>query len=120
MLRKEMTKTEKTLWRYLSNRGFCQFKFRRQYPLAGFILDFYCPEKRMGIEIDGPIHDKKSEHDKERQIIIENHGIKVLRLKNEQIEKELDSALRAIKHFIAPSLSRAKSRDGEGVSEGRG
>ncbi|MBI5699456.1 endonuclease domain-containing protein [Candidatus Saganbacteria bacterium] len=117
MLRKEMTKTEKTLWRYLSNRGFCQFKFRRQYPLAGFILDFYCPEKRMGIEIDGPIHDNKPEHDKERQVIIENYGIRVLRLKNEQIEKELDSALKAIKHFITPSLSRAKSRDGEGVPE---
>lgn len=112
ILRKKMTKTEKILWSYLSNRGFCRFKFRRQYPLVGFILDFYCPEKRMGIEVDGLIHDKQPEYDKERQTIIENHGVKILRLKNEQIEKELDPALKAIKHFITPSLRR-----GEGVPE---
>jgi len=98
-----MTPTEKSIWKYLSNRGFCKFKFRRQYPIRGFILDFFCPERKLGIEIDGPIHDKRKAYDRAREEIINDLGINILRFKNKDIEKDLMSVLRQIKRYVIPS-----------------
>ena len=103
ILRKRMTPTEKSIWKYLSNRGFCKFKFRRQYPIRGFILDFFCPERKLGIEIDGPIHDKRKAYDRAREEIINDLGINILRFKNKDIEKDLMSVLRQIKRYVIPS-----------------
>ena len=54
-LRKELTETEKRLWKYLRDRRFFNKKFRRQHIFRGFILDFYCPEEKLAIELDGPM-----------------------------------------------------------------
>jgi very-short-patch-repair endonuclease len=55
-LRKNMTDAEKVLWQQLRNRKLGDLKFRRQHPVGIFILDFYCHEKKLAIEVDGGIH----------------------------------------------------------------
>lgn len=112
-----MTKSEKILWKYLSNRGMCGYKFRRQFPIGRFILDFYCPEKRLAIEIDGGIHNNLKEYDDIRQQIVEDKGIDFLRFKNEDIIERPNEVLKLIKRKIIPS-----PQSGEGwpeQSEGR-
>ena len=98
-----MTRAEKVLWKYLSNKGMCGFKFRRQFPIDRFILDFYCPAKRLAIEIDGGIHHNQREYDRIRQEIIEDKGINFLRFKNQDVMKNLNFVLKSIKRKIVPS-----------------
>jgi len=57
--RKESTGAEERLWWLLRNRFMLGFKFRRQYLFRGFIIDFYCPQARLAIELDGGIHEKQ-------------------------------------------------------------
>jgi len=102
-LRKKMTRSEGLLWTYLNNRGMCGFKFRRQYPFHGFVIDFYCPEKRLGIELDGGIHKCQKEYDKQRQQIIEREKVRLLRFENESVLQDMESVLRTIKKFLIPS-----------------
>ena len=71
ILRKDQTKAEKIIWELLHNRKFMDLKFRRQHVIEGFVLDFYCHELRLGLEIDGSVHLKKKEYDALRQNIIE-------------------------------------------------
>ena len=102
-LRKRLTPVESLLWKYLKDRHMVQIKFRRQYPVAGFVLDFYCPAKKLGIELDGGIHDFRKEYDMARQDIIEDKGIKILRFKNRDIEDNIEMVLKKIKRIISPS-----------------
>ena len=55
-LRNDMTRAEIILWKYLRNRGMLGFRFRRQFSIESFIVDFYCPELKLVIEIDGETH----------------------------------------------------------------
>ena len=112
-LRKEQTYTEKLLWKYLDNRGMCGFKFRRQHPFYGFVLDFYCPEKQLGIEVDGSVHNNLAEYDSQRQNIIEYHGIKILRFNNEDISTRIKYVLKSIKDVLIPSPQRGEGCRGE-------
>lgn len=54
--RKNPTKSKKIIWNALRNRQFFDLKFRRQYLIEGYLIDFYCPELKLAVEIDGPIH----------------------------------------------------------------
>jgi imidazole glycerol-phosphate synthase subunit HisF len=102
VLRNNLTLAEEKLWNVLSNKKFHGLKFRRQHPIGGFILDFYCHSIKLAIEIDGNIHllpDVKI-NDKERQIIIEEMGIKVVRFTNEQINEDVSSVLNALELVI--------------------
>ena len=99
-LRKNATPAEKLLWKYLDNKGMCGFKFRRQHPVDGFVLDFYCSEGRLAVEIDGDIHRFQKEQDRERQMIIESKGIEFLRFTNEDVMDNTDDVLRTIKRKL--------------------
>lgn len=55
-LRKNATACERILWRHLRNRNFANYKFRRQHPVEPYILDFYCPQANLAIELDGGGH----------------------------------------------------------------
>ena len=103
-LRKESTEAEKVLWKYLRNRNFYNKKFRRQYIFLGFIIDFYCPEEKLGIELDGSVHLNQKEYDTRRQNIIEEKGIRLLRFKNSDVLQVIEDVLQTIKS----SLSAAK------------
>ena len=92
-LRLEMTPTERKLWVHLRNRGVERLKFRRQHPIGRFIVDFYCAEYRLVIELDGPIHELQSARDRTRTAWLEEHGYQESRFSNEQVNEQLELVL---------------------------
>ncbi len=100
-LRKEETKAEKILWQELRNSNI-GIKFRRQYPIDMYILDFYSPKIKLSIELDGSIHNLKEtrEYDEERKIYLRSKYIHELRFWNSEIENSLNSALSKIRTKI--------------------
>jgi len=91
-LRHKPTKAEEILWEFLRNRKLGNFKFRRQYPLEPHIVDFYCPERKLQIELDRSVHmdPNRARLDIERTRRLEEKGIKVLRFQNEDVEQSLE------------------------------
>jgi len=98
-LRHEETKAEKILWKELRNRKL-DVKFRRQHPIDKFIIDFYAPEIKLGIELDGSSHTETQEYDEQRTEHFESQGIKIIRFWNSEIEKDLKDVVRKIKEKI--------------------
>jgi very-short-patch-repair endonuclease len=101
-LRTEMTPAEKLLWSLVRNRKIAGLKFRRQHPIGKYIADFYCPEKKLVIELDGGIHDtvEQKEHDEGRTAEIENYELKIIRFKNEEVINDSEEVLKKIKENI--------------------
>jgi very-short-patch-repair endonuclease len=97
-LRWNQTPQEEKLWFGL-RRNKLGFKWRRQHSIGGYIADFYCPKKKLVIELDGSQHSEKGskEYDKNRTNFLEGAGIKVLRFKNNEIENNLIKVLGKIK-----------------------
>jgi very-short-patch-repair endonuclease len=81
-LRKALTPQELGLWLRLKNRQLGGFRFRRQHPVGPYILDFYCPERRLAVEIDGEVHNQPDQiaHDRRRDAYCLDRGIATLRL----------------------------------------
>ncbi len=96
-LRKEATEAEQKLWRHLRNRGLSA-KFRRQHPVGPFILDFYCHEARLAVEVDGGGHAEaeQAEYDAERSRALAGEGVRVLRFWNGDVMKNVDGVVDAI------------------------
>jgi very-short-patch-repair endonuclease len=94
-LRTNMPKAEGLVWARLRDRQVEGYKFRRQYSVGAFVVDFYCPELKLAIEIDGPSHrmDGAPEYDAQRQLFLEGKGITVLRVTNVQVYQDLDAAI---------------------------
>jgi len=85
-LRKNMTRSELILWKKLKERNLFKFKFRRQHPIDIFIVDFYCHELKLVIEVDGEIHNNDmKDYDLGRESELNRFGITVLRFTNEQV-----------------------------------
>ncbi len=106
-LRKTQTKAEEVLWAHLRRRRLSGLKFRRQHPLGRYIADFYCPEVRLVIELDGAVHDleDQKEYDELRKQMIEVHGVRMLRFRNDQIEKDIEGVLSKISDITSSSKS---------------
>lgn len=98
-LRRTITPEERILWYKLwhNNLG---YKFRRQHSIGNFIADFFCPEKRLIIELDGSQHLDNQEYDKERTEYFESLGIKVIRFWNNEINKNLNGVVMKIKEEL--------------------
>jgi very-short-patch-repair endonuclease len=96
-LRKNSTKGEKILWSKLRNRNL-GYKFRRQYSIENFVVDFYCPELKLVIEVDGVTHisDEEVRHDKIRQEYLESLDLTVKRYLNSDIYNNLKNVIRDI------------------------
>ncbi len=92
-LRKEHTDSEAVLWRALRNRQLEGRKFRRQNPIGAFVVDFYCSEERLAVEVDGRIHETQREADALRQEIIESLGVRFVRVTADQVERDLPGVL---------------------------
>jgi very-short-patch-repair endonuclease len=92
ILRKNMTLAELILWKKLKDKKIFKSKFRRQHPVDIFIVDFYCHEYKLAIEIDGEIHNNEEtkEYDLGRTAELKNYGISVLRFTNDQVIYNLD------------------------------
>jgi len=76
-----MTMPERLLWKHLSHQQMDGFKFRRQHPAGPFILDFYCPDLKLRIEVDGDQHgrDEGVVHDRNRDAYLKDRDIEILR-----------------------------------------
>ena len=107
-LRRNMPYPEQKLWYYLRKRFVRGYKFRRQHGIGPYIVDFYCPEKRLAIEIDGSQH-IDSESDKERTVFLNAQEISVLRFWNNEVNINLEGVMLKIATTLSPSLS-AKGR----------
>jgi very-short-patch-repair endonuclease len=101
-LRHNQTEPERILWNKLKNKRLAGYKFFRQYSIDHYILDFYCPRAKLGIELDGSHHaeDEIAEYDRIRTIHIESHGIKILRFWNSDIHTRLQDVLEAISYQL--------------------
>ena len=95
VLRNAMTPSEKILWQYLRKKRLSGIVFRRQHPISQFIVDFYCHEARLVIEIDGDIHNQQEnkEYDENRTFELENFGLKVIRFLNDDINNNIKKVL---------------------------
>jgi very-short-patch-repair endonuclease len=88
--RRSPTAAEAATWELLRGRRCLGLKFRRQYPVRGFVVDFYCASLRLAIELDGGVHDDPAAkgRDTERTTALNSEGIQVLRLRNEQVSAD--------------------------------
>ena len=102
MRRKCETPAEKLLWRYLRNSQLDGFKFRRQHPVADFIADFYCHKAKLVVEVDEKYHDRPEQafNDKVRTSVMNRHGLKVLRFRDEEVFREIDQVLHIIREHL--------------------
>lgn len=94
-LRKNQTPEEAKLWMLLRNRRFSKFKFRRQFPIDGYIVDFCCLSKRLIIELDGGQHNQNPA-DKDRDEYLEKQGFRVLRIWNNELNQSEEAVLEKI------------------------
>ena len=98
-LRRAITPEEEIVWHKLwhNNLG---YKFRRQHSIGNFIADFFCPVKRLVIELDGEIHEGQIEYDDGREAEIEKYDIKVIRFTNGEVINDIYSVVNKIKTII--------------------
>jgi very-short-patch-repair endonuclease len=99
-LRREPQPSEALLWESLRNRRLAGRKFRRQQPIGAFIVDFYCDEAALVVEVDGPIHRQRLSADRERQRILESLGLRVLRVPARQVEQNIEGVLARIQYEL--------------------
>ncbi len=95
-MRRNPTPAEGKLWERLRKKQLLGLKFRRQHSIERFIVDFYCRQARLVVEVDGPIHDYTPAEDAIRQEFIEFQGLRVLRFINEQVLGETEGVLAEI------------------------
>jgi len=95
-MRHEPTSAEDVLWQQLRNRQVNGAKFRRQYAIEIFIVDFVCMDHRLIVEVDGPVHDQQPEYDADRQAVLESKGFRVLRFTNDEVLRAMPATLAAI------------------------
>jgi very-short-patch-repair endonuclease len=112
-LRKNQTPQEVVLWARLrlKNLG---FKFKRQHSVGPYILDFYCPEKKLAIEIDGSQHIENKEYDNERCLYLSDLGIRTLRFWNNEINTDIVAVIDKIINELNNPLHPAKGEVAEG------
>jgi len=99
-LRNNCTQSEKYLWEELKGKQLRGFDFHRQKPIGEYIVDFFCPELMLAIEIDGDSHIGREAEDEERQMVIEGKGIKFLRFDDQEVKINLKAVLERIIKWI--------------------
>ena len=131
-LRRNQTDDEKALWRALRGRRFAGFKFRRQHTVGDYIMDFYCADAKLAVELDGSQHGHPDgrQRDAEREIFLAEQGIETLRFWNRQWRENHEGCLLEIwnavqqrsgcvrvmknakeQRFVPPDLKRVKLRE---------
>ncbi|MGJ0516828.1 MAG: endonuclease domain-containing protein [Methylomicrobium sp.] len=95
-LRKSQTNVEQLLWQQLRNKRLCNYKFRRQFPIAPYITDFICLELKLIIELDGGQHANQTRYDDQRTLFLEQRGFKVVRFWNNDVIDNMSGVLEAV------------------------
>ncbi|MFP5471323.1 MAG: endonuclease domain-containing protein [Bacteroidia bacterium] len=99
-LRKNSTLSEVLLWNEIKNGKLYGYDFHRQKPILNYIVDFFCHDLCLVIEIDGTSHDEKMDYDAKRQNEIEALGLTILRFSNLEVKKHLPQVLAVIDDYI--------------------
>lgn len=101
-LRNNPTEAEQKLWQYLRGKQVAGVKFRRQYSIDAYILDFYAPRLKLAIEVDGPSHytSRGIEHDENRTKYIDGFGIRILRFTNDDVYENIEGVISRINEVI--------------------
>jgi very-short-patch-repair endonuclease len=120
-LRKQPTWAAKLMWRWLRGRRFNCYKFRREHPVGPYVLDFFCEEAKLNVELDGRGHGfpDQRKHDVRREQFLQSQGIKTLRFWNSHLRRNArnirDTVLEELqKRAPHPLLEYTKSTAFEG------
>jgi very-short-patch-repair endonuclease len=107
LLRNNMTYCEKLVWLHLKKRQL-GYRFLRQYSVDHFVIDFYCPELKLAVEVDGDVHEipQQKEYDKARQKYLEEFGIEFVRIKNEEFLGNPNQAFGKIEKKITSIIKK--------------
>lgn len=120
-MRAEPTPPERALWRALSTRKLDGLKFRRQAVIEGVIVDFYCPQARLVVELDGRTHDDFDRDARRDTRLKALRGLRVLRFSNQQVGLDLDGVLQTILHEARAAQTLPQplpaSREGSSLAE---
>ena len=114
-LRKGQTDAESLLWLLLRDRRLGGFKFRRQHPVPPYVLDFYCHEKRLAVELDGGQHAEQAARDERRTAELERQGIRVIRFWNNAVLAETEGVLEAIWQVLHSPLPAGEGPGVRGI-----
>jgi very-short-patch-repair endonuclease len=104
-LRNNSTNTEIILWRFLKGKQLLGYDFHRQKPIDEFIVDFFCNELMLAIEIDGVSHIGNEDYDKERQSKLEKLGVMFLRFKDDDVFYNCDFVMKEIEKWVEVNKS---------------
>jgi len=101
-LRLATTEAEQKLWSLLRNRQLKEKKFRRQHAISNYVLDFYCNECRLAVELDGNLHAQAEvkEYDASRTSLLKEYGITVLRFWDHEVLSETERVLQKISDYL--------------------
>ncbi len=111
-LRNHQTDAEDALWYMLRDRRMAGTKFRRQHPVEPYVLDFYCHELKLAIELDGGQHNH--EYDERRSAFLARKGIRVLRFWNNDVFQQTEAVLEAIYHAITTRIHSSQPQREKG------
>jgi len=118
-LRKNMTLSEVLLWNELKQKQMLGFDFDRQKPIGNYIVDFYCKDLSLAIEIDGDTHIYRYDYDDKRQKTLEKEGVSFLRFDDMEVKKNMTNVLRVIEHWIEKNRPTPyPSREGNSYGNG--
>ena len=115
-LRKKQTPAEQVLWEMLRDRQLMGLKFRRQHQVGNYILDFYCHEAKLAVELDGAVHEQRRAKDAKRDAYLKSQGIQVLRIPNETLFNNIGSTLEQISALLPTPFGRGAGGEGQNVA----
>jgi len=115
-LRNHSTLAEILLWQQIKNRQLLGYQFHCQVPMLNYIVDFYCHELLLAIEVDGNTHEYKVSYDKMRQREIEAYGINFLRFDDKEVKQNIKWVLNEIYHWITERQKEHPSNSPQGES----
>lgn len=115
-LRNNSTLSEVLLWKQLRNKQMMGYDFDRQKPIDKYIIDFFCDELKLAIEIDGTNHIDIAENDKDRQNKIRQYGIRFLIFSDLEVKKNMQNVLHTIKGWIEENKHPAASTKDFGIA----
>src|SRR5258706_13069581 len=113
-LRLNTTETEKLLWEKIGQNQLSRFRFKRQHPIAHYIVDFYCHKAKLIIELDRGYHNEADQmiNDEFRTDELTDLGLMVLRFSNEEVRSRMEAAIKRISDYLNENLKGGSAQDG--------
>jgi very-short-patch-repair endonuclease len=114
------TEPEKRLWAALRNRQVADAKFRKQVWLGRYLIDFFCADAKLAIEVDGDSHAHQQDYDEQRTAWLSSEGFRVIRFSNDEVMRNLDGVVLAVQQSLTLPLGCAERappspQEGEGI-----